>query len=79
MGIFSGGCAGLYRGRMLGVYRSAIRGADIPNIGVMNFPLMVDRAVRKSLSGSATFEEFMTAVEAEISSECVEITENAIG
>lgn len=45
-------------------------GADVPNIGVMNFPLVVDRAVRKSLAASETFEDFASAVTAEIRAEC---------
>lgn len=48
-------------------------GADIPNIGVMNFPLVVDRAVRKNLSSSKMFEEFFASVTAQIKSECTEI------
>ena len=45
-------------------------GADIPNIGVMNFPLVVDRALRKSLASCATFDDFAAAVNAEIRAEC---------
>lgn len=45
-------------------------GADVPNIGVMNFPLVVDRAIRKSLASSATFNDFASAVTDEIKEEC---------
>ena len=51
-------------------------GADIPNIGVMNFPLVVDRAVRKHLASSADFDEFLGFVEREIKDECDFIIED---
>ena len=51
-------------------------GADIPNIGVMNFPLVVDRAVRKHLASSADFDEFLGFVECEIKDECDFIIED---
>lgn len=45
-------------------------GADVPNFEVMNFPLIVDRAVRKSLVGCPDFDAFLTHVKAEIEAEC---------
>lgn len=51
-------------------------GADIPNIGVMNFPLVVDRAVRKHLASSADFDEFLAYVGREIADECDSIIED---
>lgn len=51
-------------------------GADIPNIGVMNFPLVVDRAVRKHLASSANFDEFLAYVGREIADECDSIIED---
>ncbi len=45
-------------------------GADIANIGALNFPLVVDRAMHKSLFAAADFDAFMEAVHAEIAAEC---------
>lgn len=45
-------------------------GADIPNYEVMNFPLMVDRALRRSLRGCSSFDSFLVQVKSEIEAEC---------
>lgn len=45
-------------------------GADVPNIEVMNFPLVVDRAVRKHLARCEDFEAFLKKVAEEIRAEC---------
>lgn len=45
-------------------------GADIPNIEVLNFPLVVDRALRKHLATSPTFEAFLGRVKEEVGREC---------
>ena len=55
------------------------KGADIPNIGTMNFPLIVSRAVSKHLASCDSFEDFYKKVEEEIACEADEIvtTRNA--
>ena len=51
------------------------KGADIPNLGVMNFPLVVSRAVRKHLAECDSFESFYKKVDGEISAEADRIIE----
>ena len=41
-------------------------GADVANIGALSFPKVIDAALHESLVKSETFDDFMTAVEAEI-------------
>lgn len=45
-------------------------GTEIPNIGVMNFPLMVERATQKSLATCETFDEFFQKTVDEIKDSC---------
>ena len=45
-------------------------GADIPNIGVMNFPAVVERATKKYLASAVSFDEFMQSVLVELKKEC---------
>jgi len=45
-------------------------GADVPNIEVMNFPLVVDRAVRKYLPDCADLDTLLAHVRDEIEAEC---------
>lgn len=42
------------------------KGADVPNIGTMNFPLAVEKATREYLEQSADFDEFLIRVKASI-------------
>ena len=51
-------------------------GADVPNFEVMNFPLVVDRAVRKSLVSCPDFNSFLSCVKDEIEAECDAIIAN---
>ena len=46
---------------------------DVPNLRTFNFPLVVNRAIHKSLMESQSFEDLMRAVEDEIRAECREI------
>ncbi len=50
-------------------------GNDIANIGGVNFPLVVDRAIRKTITQANSFDEVMLAVKEEIRSECDRILE----
>lgn len=45
-------------------------GMDIPNIITMNFPLVMDRAVRRALPTATSFDEVMEAVKEELKAEC---------
>lgn len=51
-------------------------GNDIANINAVNFPSLVDRVIRKELPQNKTFDELLSAVKAEIKSECDKITES---
>ncbi len=51
-------------------------GNDIANIGAVNFPLLVDRVLRRELPKHVTFEQIVDAVKAEIKAECDRITES---
>ena len=46
------------------------RGMDIPNIGALSFPRVIDRCLHRDLPGAATFPAFLLAVEKEIAAEC---------
>ncbi|MBQ4110115.1 MAG: pyruvate formate-lyase [Clostridia bacterium] len=48
-------------------------GADVANIGALSFPKVIDAALHESLVKSETFDDFMTAVEAEIKKQSDEI------
>ena len=50
---------------------------DIPNIITMNFPLVMDRGVRRALPTAKTFDEVMQAVEEELKTECDFLIEQA--
>jgi len=50
-------------------------GADVPNIGTMNFPLVVNTAVHKALRTSESFDALMEAVRAELRDACDEMRE----
>ncbi len=50
-------------------------GADVPNVGVMNFPLVIERATKKHLIDSKDFDAFMTQVLYEVKTECDAVTE----
>ena len=52
------------------------RGMDIPNIAALCFPLAVDRAMRKSLASSDSFEAFLEAVRGEIGGEARRLAES---
>jgi len=43
---------------------------DIPNIGVMNFPKAIEKAVTQSLCKCKTFDEFLSAVKECVAEEC---------
>ena len=45
-------------------------GADIANIGALSFPRVIDTCLHRDLAQSATYEDFMQAVRAEIRAEC---------
>jgi len=45
------------------------KGGDIPNIGTMNFPLVISRAVSKHLTECDSFESFYEKVEKELADE----------
>lgn len=45
-------------------------GADIANIGALSFPRVVDTCLHRDLMSCATFDDFMTAIRAEIRTEC---------
>ena len=51
-------------------------GNDIANIGGVNFPLVVDRAIRKTLTAASDFDELLSSVRAEIYAECDSILAN---
>lgn len=50
-------------------------GNDIANIGAVNFPATVDRAIRKTIFSASSFEEVLSAAESEIRAECDAIAE----
>lgn len=45
-------------------------GADVPNIRTMNFPLAVERAVKKTLASALDFDTLLASVKKEIEAEC---------
>lgn len=47
-------------------------GADVPNIGTMNFPLVIERATKR-ITECETFDEFKIVVEEELRLECERI------
>ncbi len=49
-------------------------GNDIANIGAVNFPLAVDRVLRRELAGCNDFDDLIDAVRSEIKAECDRIT-----
>ena len=51
-------------------------GDDIANIGAINFPSVVDRAIRRYLPGGESFDGLMDAVRDEVRKDCDAITEN---
>ncbi|NSW92492.1 MAG: pyruvate formate-lyase [Firmicutes bacterium] len=51
-------------------------GMDIPNIGALSFPAVVDRCLHEKFEGCGNFEEFMNCIKAGIHEECNQITEN---
>lgn len=51
------------------------KGADIPNIGALSFPKIVNSAMYKYMSESESFEDFMQKIYAEIELECDSICE----
>ncbi len=55
------------------------KGMEIANIGAMSYPLAVDRAFHTSLKTSASFEDFVRAVEGEIRHEVDEIISKVRG
>ncbi len=48
-------------------------GEDVANIGALSFPKTIDSALHKDLEKCATFEDFMNAVNKEITDECDKI------
>ncbi len=46
------------------------KGADVPNIDVMNFPYIVGRTIKNGLEECQSFDELMNMVKNDISSEC---------
>lgn len=51
------------------------KGADVPNIGVMNFPKAVEAALKANLKRAGSFEEVVEAVKEELIRECDSIVE----
>ncbi len=51
-------------------------GNDIANIGAVNFPLIVDRVLRRELPKGIAFDELINAVKAEIKAECDRIADS---
>lgn len=45
-------------------------GADVPNIGTMNFPIAIERATKKYLASTKSYNEFLLHVKQEIVAEC---------
>lgn len=52
-------------------------GCDVPNVTSLNFPLAVDKALRKYISKADTFDEFMGFVKKEIEKMCDELIKKA--
>ena len=50
-------------------------GDDIANIGALNFPMVVDRALRSNVAAGGDFDALLSAVRREISLECDRITD----
>ena len=51
-------------------------GADIPNIGALSFPLVVDRCLRENLEDAADFRTFIGKIKSGIGDECAKIIKN---
>ncbi len=51
-------------------------GDDIANVGALNLPLVVDRAIRKCGDGCASFDALLSLVRKELTSECDRIAKN---
>lgn len=51
-------------------------GADIPNIGALSFPKVVDICMKRDLEKCATFNAFMTKIAEEIQNQCNQICDN---
>lgn len=51
------------------------KGADVPNIGVMNFPKAVEAALKANLKRAESFEEVVESVKEELIRECDSIVE----
>ncbi len=45
-------------------------GMDIPNIGAVNFPMLVDEAIRQDLKNCESFEELMAGVRRRVALDC---------
>ncbi len=50
-------------------------GNDIANIGALNFPAVIDKAIRKTILTAKNFDEVLRQVDADISHECDIITD----
>lgn len=50
-------------------------GVDVPNIGTMNFPLVVSNAIHKSLLSAKTFDDLMESVRGELRQACDDMRE----
>jgi formate C-acetyltransferase len=50
-------------------------GADIANIGALSFPRVIDTCLHRDLAGCDSFDDFMSAIRAEIGHECDRICE----
>ncbi len=48
-------------------------GMDIPNIGAVNFPALVNDAVMEDMLGCATYDDFFRAVSARLGETCAEL------
>ncbi len=49
------------------------KGADIPNFGAMNYPVLIGKMIRDHLPGSETFEQLMAHLDEVMEADCIRL------